>query len=71
MVLIYLPTNAPLSLRGDWTGWRACAIDLESKARVPVAIRQDGACAQLSMHPFYQDALIILHHDALSKVWES
>ena len=71
MVLIYLPTNAPLSLRGDWTGWRACAIDLESKARVPVAIRRDGACAQLSMHPFYQDALIILHHDALSKVWES
>ena len=70
-VLLYLPTNAPLPLRGDWTGWRACAIDLESKACVPVAIRQDGACAQLSMHPFYQDALIILDHDALSKVRES
>lgn len=59
-VWIYLPTNAPLPLRGDWAGWKACAIDLESKTSAPVAIRQAGACAQLSMHPFYQDALVIL-----------
>lgn len=60
-VLIYLPVNAPLTLAGDWTGFTARALDLGgSGALVPLDLQAGPDTARLPMHPFYEDALVIL-----------
>lgn len=58
--LLYVPTNAPLVLNGDWNAFTAEAIELESGARAPLALRASDGTAQLEMHPFYNDVLIVL-----------
>lgn len=58
--LLYVPTNAPLALHGDWTNCTAAAIDLDSKARAPLALRYEDGVTQIGMHPFYDDVLIVL-----------
>lgn len=60
-ILLYVPTNAPLCLRGDWNGYTAAALDLESGTRVPLTLHAADGMTRLEMHPFYNDALILLH----------
>lgn len=62
-IVIYLPVNAPLPLQGDWSGYTAEALDLSgagTRAPVSLDVQTDGT-TRLGMHPFYEDALLILH----------
>ena len=59
-LLLYVPTNAPVTLRGDWSGYRAYAVDLESGGHAPLAMEADAGGTCLGMHPYYSDALIVL-----------
>lgn len=59
-LLLYVPTNAPLTLLGDWSGYSAFAVDLASGAHAPLAMEADAGAARLEMHPYYSDALIVL-----------
>lgn len=60
-VLIYLPVNAPLPLHGDWSGYTATALDLSgTAARAPLTVDLQRDQTLLGMHPFYEDALLIL-----------
>lgn len=60
-VIVYLPVNAPLSLRGDWSDYRAQALDLgDGKTWAEVPMKVCGGQTRLGMHPFYEDALILL-----------
>lgn len=61
-LLLYVPTNAPLTLRGDWSGYGALAIDLESGKSAPLAMEAGPDTARLEMHPYYSDALIVLEN---------
>lgn len=63
-LLLYVPTNAPLLLHGDWSGCTATAWDLESGRRTPVALHAADGQTQLEMHPFYGDALLELREKA-------
>lgn len=58
ILLLYVPTNAPLTLNGHWT--TAEAIDLESGSQAAVAVAPDGDQTHVEMHPFYSDALMVL-----------
>lgn len=60
-ILIYLPVNAVLMLRGDWSGYDAEALDLSGGARCAVLpVHSDGKNTWIEMHPFYEDALVRL-----------
>jgi len=59
-LLLYVPTNAPLTLSGDWSGYAACAIDLDSGGRAALAMEVRRGETRLEMHPYYNDALIVL-----------
>ena len=60
-VIVYLPVNAPLTLRGDWSDYRAQALDLgDGKTWVEVPMKVCGGQTRFGMHPFYEDALILL-----------
>lgn len=56
--LLYLPTNAPLTLRGVWQ--RATVFDLENGESTPLAITAEGATTHIPLHPYLQDALLVL-----------
>lgn len=53
--------DGTLPLHGDWSGYTATALDLSgTAARVPLTVDVQRDQPLLGMHPFYEDALLIL-----------
>lgn len=59
-LLLYVPTNAPLLLNGDWSGCTATVIDLEKHEEASLPITCEGGQSRIGIHPYNADALIII-----------
>lgn len=59
-LLLYVPVNAPFSLKGDYRGFRVSAVDLSTKKVIPFELTCDKTKAQAGMHSGYEDVLVIL-----------
>lgn len=59
-LLLYVPTSAPLALHGDWSGYTATAIQLDGDGRTALSLAYREGVTELEMHPYYDDALIVL-----------
>ena len=58
LLLLYVPTNVPLVLHGTY---RSCtAVDLDAYAKCDVPRTSQGGKTYLPLHPYFQDALLIL-----------
>jgi len=64
LLLIYLPVNAPLTLKGDWSDRQASVIDLSSGDSATLPLRTENGVTTLEMHRFYHDALILIEKRA-------
>ena len=62
-VFLYVPTSAPLTLNGDWSGYTATALDLAEGKSLPLAMKASGNATRLEMAPVLEDALILLKSD--------
>lgn len=58
--ILYVPTNAPLTLHGDWSTCSVTAIEPETGDTQRLEPRFDGSVTVLPMHHFLQDVLIVL-----------
>ena len=60
LMLVYVPCNTKVRLAGDFSGWDVKAIDLENRfvAYLDYTVKEEKTI--LEMHPFGQDALIVL-----------
>lgn len=59
-VFLYVPTSAPLTLKGDWSGCAASALDLAEGRSLPLAMEAEDGVTRLEMAPVLEDALVIL-----------
>ncbi len=60
-LLLYVPTNAPLILKKDYTGYTVTAVDLESHktSQVPFTVGEDGQ-TRIGIHPYLADVLLLV-----------
>ena len=60
LMLVYVPCNTKVRLAGDFSGWDVKAVDLENRfvAYLGYTVKEEKTI--LDMHPFAQDALLIL-----------
>lgn len=59
-VLVYIPYNTKIRLAADFTGWEVKTIDLANRFVAHAAYMVKEGNTIIEMHPFEQDALIIL-----------
>ena len=59
-IFLYVPVTVPLVLNGDYSGYQATAVDLDTYACSRLKMQCKDASAQVPMHSFYKDALLIL-----------
>ena len=58
LLLLYVPTNVPLILHGTYSS--CTAVDLDAYAKCDVPRTSQGGKTYLPLHPYFQDALLIL-----------
>lgn len=59
-LLLYVPTNAPLVLKGSWSDYTATVIDLESHEATVLPVICENEQSYIGIHPYLADALILL-----------
>ena len=59
-VLVYIPYNTKIRLAANFTGWEIKTIDLANRFVAHAAYMVKEGNTIIEMHPFEQDALIIL-----------
>lgn len=59
-ILIYVPHNTTIRLEGDYSEYQADVIDLAERFVSRVEVHTEGHMTIVSMHPFDEDALIVL-----------
>lgn len=59
-ILIYVPHNTTIKLNGDYSAYRAEVIDLAERFVSNVNVTTKDNMTKIAMHPFDEDALIIL-----------
>lgn len=59
-ILLYVPVNAPFSLRGSFGGYQARTFDLSTGKEIPSGFVCGEDTAHVEMHSGYEDALILL-----------
>ncbi|MDE6889131.1 MAG: DUF4038 domain-containing protein [Eubacterium sp.] len=59
-ILLYLPVNAPFSLKGSFADYRVCALDLSTGEEIPFTLDCADHTAFASIHCGYEDVLLIL-----------
>lgn len=59
-VFLYVPVSAPLALKGDWSGYTASVLDLESGEDQPLRMEVRDSATWLEMASILGDGLILL-----------
>lgn len=59
-ILIYVPVNAPFTLRGDLREYRASAVDLSTRKVIPFELECEPTKARAGLHSGYEDVVVIL-----------
>lgn len=60
LILVYVPRNTKVRLKGDFTGWEIKTLDLAQRFVAHVGCTVKDGVTVIDLHPFHEDALIVI-----------
>ena len=60
LILVYVPHNTKVRVKGDFTGWEIKTLDLSQRFVAQVGCTVKDGVTVIDLHPFHEDALIVI-----------